>query len=64
MSQDGSLNIISMHLKDVTTYQCRVTPLNGADPKDYYVTLFLKVEGKNYINRAFFRCDVLQLTMF
>ena len=54
MSQDGSLNIISMHLKDVTTYQCRVTPLNGADPKDYYVTLFLKDEGKNCINRTFF----------
>lgn len=61
MSQDGSLNIISMHLKYVTTYQCRVTPLNGADPKVYYVTLFLKVEGKNCtcINRTFFflRCS-------
>ena len=54
MSQDGSLTIISMHPKDVSTYQCRVTPLNGADPKDYYVTLFLKVEGKNCINRTFF----------
>ena len=55
MAQDGSLHIEDVHLKDVTTYQCRVTPLNGSDPKDHKVKLLLKAQGKICINRTFFR---------
>ena len=54
MAHDGSLHIEDVRLKDVTTYQCRVTPLNGTDPMDHKVKLLLKAQGKICINRTFF----------
>ncbi|KAM7431133.1 hypothetical protein ABFA07_018245 [Porites harrisoni] len=42
MLQDGSLRITKVQMKDVTTYQCKVTPPNGTDPTDHNITLFLK----------------------
>lgn len=52
MAQDGSLHIEDVHLKDVTTYQCRVTPLNGTDPKDHKVKLLLKAQDLPTANRT------------
>ncbi|XP_073254858.1 uncharacterized protein [Porites lutea] len=42
MSQDGSLCITKVQMKDVTTYQCKVTPPDGTDPTAHNITLFLK----------------------
>ena len=53
MLQDGSLHIMEVEMKDVTTYQCKVTPPDGTDPTDYNITLFLKEQGKIYINPFF-----------
>ena len=53
MSQDGSLRITKVHMKDVTTYQCKVTPPDGTDPTDHNITLFLKEQGKICINLFF-----------
>ena len=53
MLKDGSLKIMKVALKDVTTYQCRVTPPDGTDPTDYNITLFLKEQGKICIDRFF-----------
>ena len=54
MLQDGSLRITKVQMKDVTTYQCKVTPPNGTDPTDHNITLFLKEQGKICINPFFF----------
>jgi len=40
-------------MKDVTTYQCKVTPPDGTDPTDHNITLFLKEQGKICINPFF-----------
>lgn len=53
MLQDGSLCITKVQMKDVTTYQCKVTPPNGTDPTDHNITLFLKEQGKICINPFF-----------
>ena len=53
MLQDGSLRITKVQMKDVTTYQCKVTPPNGTDPTDHNITLFLKEQGKICINPFF-----------
>ena len=53
MSQDGSLRITKVQMKDVTTYQCKVTPPDGTDPTDHNITLFLKEQGKICINPFF-----------
>ena len=53
MLQDGSLRITKVQMKDVTTYECKVTPPNGTDPTDHNITLFLKEQGKICINPFF-----------